>query len=272
MMNPLVIASLIIGGTGLASAVALAVAARFFAVHEDPRIEEAIKILPGVNCGGCGFAGCADYAKGIVINGAAINLCLAGGADVIEQLSKLLGVTAEAAERRVAIVLCNGDSERAPRKFTYNGVADCTAVDTVGGGDKLCGYGCLGYASCARACPSGAIEITANKLAVVHPDLCISCAACVKTCPRKLIKMVPESSSIHVLCSSKDKGPIVKRACSVGCIGCTKCTKTCDPDAIAMDGALAVVDYAKPLTKEEVIESCPTNCIVERKEEPCVSV
>lgn len=265
MTNPLVIASLIIGGTGLASAVALAVAARFFAVEEDPRIDEAVELLPGVNCGGCGFAGCADYAKAVVVDNSAINLCTPGGEEVVALLSKLMGVAAEAVEKKVAIVLCNGDSEKAPRKFVYNGIADCGAAAGIGGGNKKCSHGCLGYGSCARVCPSGAIEMTDNQLALVHPGLCIGCGACVKACPRALIKMVPESSTIHVLCSSKDKGPVVKKACSVGCIGCTKCTKLCDPEAITMEGTLAIVDYSKPLTNLEVVETCPTSCIVERK-------
>jgi hypothetical protein len=67
-----------------------------------------------------------------------------------------------------------------------------------------------------------------------------------------------------VLCSSRDKGPFVKQACQVGCIACTICTKLADPEAIKMDGALAVVDYTKPLTNEVVVEKCPGHCIVKR--------
>lgn len=253
-----------IGSVGLVCGVALAMAARFLAVHEDPRIEQVNDILPGANCGGCGFAGCADYAKAIVMDNAPINLCAAGGAEVLEKLAAFMGVEAKAEERKVALVLCGGDAHKAPRKFDYNGIADCKAADAVAGGDKLCGYGCLGYGSCARVCPVGAIEIR-NQLAVVHPDLCIGCGACVKACPRELIKMVPESRTIHVLCSSRDKGPVVKKACEVGCIGCTLCAKlTKANEAITMDGFLARVDYSKPLENEKVVEKCPGHCIVRR--------
>lgn len=252
-----------IGGIGLVCGAALALAAKYLAVKEDPRIGEVADILPGANCGGCGLAGCADYAKAIVVDGAAINLCAPGGSKVIAALSAYLGVTAEAAERKVAMVLCGGDSDKAPRKFLYNGVADCTSANAVGGGDKICRYGCLGYGSCARVCPVGAIQITAKNIALVHPDLCIGCGACVKACPRNLIKMIPESKRIHVLCSSKDRGPVVKKACQVGCIGCTVCTKLSD-GAISMNGALAVVDYSKPLENEVVIEKCPGKCIIKR--------
>lgn len=250
--------------TGLACAGVLAAAARFFAVHEDPRIESLAGLLPGVNCGGCGFAGCGDYAKAIVTAGAPVNLCGPGGTACAHALAKAMGLEAETAERKVAIILCGGDRSLAPRRFLYNGVADCVAAQAVDGGDKLCRYGCLGYGSCARVCPVGAIQITEGQLAVVHPDLCIGCSQCVRTCPRGLIKMVPESRVIHVLCSSKDRGPIVRKSCKVGCIGCKLCTKLADDEAIRMDGFLAIVDYTKPLTNEQTIEKCPGKCIGRR--------
>lgn len=255
-------ALLVIGATGLICGAVLAAAARFFAVHEDPRIEEVTGLLPGINCGGCGFAGCADYAKAIVTQSAPLNLCAPGGSDVVQKVSAFMGVDAAAQEKRVAIILCGGDDAQAVRKFRYNGLADCVAAAAVGGGDKLCGYGCLGYGSCARICPVDAIEITPGRLAKVHPDVCIGCGQCVKTCPRHIIKMAPATRSIHVLCSSKDKGPVVKKACKVGCIACTVCTKLAPDGAIKMEGALAVVDYSKPLETETVIEKCPGHCIV----------
>jgi electron transport complex protein RnfB len=263
-MSIVLITTLAIGAMGLGCGIALALAARYLAVHEDPRVEAAAEILPGANCGGCGYAGCTDYAKAIVLDDAPINLCAPGGSEVLHLLAHLLGKDAVAADPRIAIVLCGGDATKAPRRFRYNGVADCAAAAAVGGGDKVCGYGCLGYGSCARVCPAGAIEITENQIALVHRDLCIGCTACVKACPRSLIRMIPQSHTIHVLCSSKDKGPIVKKACSVGCIGCRVCTKLAEDEAINMDGFLAVVDYSKPLENEKVIEKCPGHCIVKQ--------
>lgn len=260
----IVLPALIMTGTGLLCAAVLVVAARFFAVQEDPRVEAVAGVLPGANCGGCTYAGCWEYARAIVLDDAPINQCGPGGADVTRKLASLLGREAVVAEKKVALVLCGGDNTLTARKFRYNGIADCAAAALVNGGEKLCSYGCLGYGTCARACPSGAIEITPRQLAVVHPDLCIGCGACVRACPRKLIRMVPESRRIHVLCSSRDKGPFVKQACKVGCIACTLCTKLADNGAIRMDGALAVVDYTKDLTNEAVVEKCPGRCIVKR--------
>jgi electron transport complex protein RnfB len=261
-MNPVLSAAIAIGGIGLICSVALAIAAKAFFVNEDPRIGQAMDLLPGANCGGCGLAGCADYAKAMVINGSAVNLCAPGGADIVAKLAALFGQTATAAEKKVAIVLCGGDSNNAPRHSIYNGIADCKAAGSVGGGDKICGHGCLGYGSCSRACPEAAIEIK-DGLALVHADLCIGCGACVKTCPRSLVKMIPASRSIHVLCSSKDKGPIVKKACKVGCIGCTICTKLAEDEAIKMEGFLAVVDYQKELTNPACVQKCPGKCMTD---------
>jgi Na+-translocating ferredoxin:NAD+ oxidoreductase subunit B len=261
-MTPILITSGTVALMGLICGVALALAARFMAVKEDPRVVAAEEILPAANCGGCGYAGCADYAKAIVLSGAPLNQCPPGGPEVSAELAALMGVTAEAADRKIAIVLCGGDSDKAPRKQVYDGVADCAAAHAVGGGDKKCAYGCLGYGSCARACPVGAIEMTATGLAYVHSDICIGCNACVKACPRGLIQMIPDGTALHVLCSSKDKGPIVKKACEVGCIGCRLCVKH-GGEAFEMDGFLALRNYEKPVEDEDtVIGKCPGKCII----------
>lgn len=252
------------GGLGLACSAALGAAARFFAVTEDPRVEQLAALLPGVNCGACGQAGCVEYAKQMAFEGAAPNLCKPGGPETAAKLAAALGVEVVAQERNVALVLCGGDDSLAHRQFAYNGVADCAAAAAVWGGDKACGYGCLGLGTCARVCPASAIEITPGRLAVVHPELCIGCGLCVKACPRKIIRLVPESRTIHVLCSSKDRGPVVKKKCKVGCIGCSLCVKKAGGDAIRMDGPLAVINYAAPLDNPDVPAVCPQRCIVVR--------
>ena len=137
-------ALLLMGGMGLIISAVLALASKVFYVYVDPKILDVEDALPGANCGGCGFAGCADYAKAGVVNGAQINLCAPGAAEVLERLSEMMGVEASAAEKKVAMGLCGGDNSKADRKFGYNGIADCAAAAAVGGGEKACGYGCLG--------------------------------------------------------------------------------------------------------------------------------
>ena len=259
-MDPIILNSTLwIGGIGLVSAVALAVAEKYLSLPQDPRIGKVTELLPGVNCGGCGYAGCADYARAIVLNQAECNLCAPGGAACANAVAAFLGRAAGSLEKRVAYVLCCGDDAEATRRAAYNGINECSAAQAVAGGDKGCTYGCLGYGTCARVCPVAAISV-ANGLAKVDKAACIACGKCVTACPRKIIKLVPAAAEIHVLCSSKDKGPAVKKVCGTGCIGCRICTKFAD-GAINMDGFLAVVDYTKPLVNEDVIGKCPTHCI-----------
>lgn len=260
MDNIILEALLWIGLIGLVSGIALAVAAKYLAVKEDPRIAEITELLPAANCGGCGYAGCADYAKAIAEGKAEINLCTPGGRDCVSAIAAYLGVTATAVEQLTALVLCCGDTDKSKRRFAYNGINDCAAAHATAGGDKSCTWGCLGYGSCARVCPTDAITIEKG-LARVNKKLCIACGKCVAICPRKLIKLVPMSAKIHVLCNSPDKGPQVKQVCSTGCIGCRLCVKFGDEGAFVMDGFLSKVNYSIPVTKEEVIEKCPPKCI-----------
>lgn len=254
---------LILGSIGLICGIMLAAIAYFFHIEEDPRVEKIASILPGANCGGCGYAGCMDYARSIVFEGASLNLCPGGGNKIAHQIAEILGRSVEEIEEKVAIVLCRGAVSYAPRTVSYNGILDCRAVQLVAGGNKGCGYGCLGYGTCVNVCSVSAIEIC-DGIAVVDPELCIGCGQCVKVCPRKIIKLVPRSRYIHVMCSSPERGPKVKKVCSVGCIGCGRCAKMVDNSAIIMKGFLAVVDYSKQLTNEEIIDKCPSKCIVKR--------
>ncbi len=260
--NVLLIAVACLGGIGLACGIALAVAARYFSVKEDPRIAEIEGMLSGANCGGCGYAGCADYAKAIVEGKAQPNLCVASDAEAVKEIAAVMGVEAVATARRRAVVMCQGTRTASQRRFNYNGITDCVSAAATAGGDKACIYGCLGYGSCVRVCQSHAITVE-DGLARINPALCIGCGKCVATCPRHLIKLIPYDSKVSVLCSSKAKGPVVRQQCTAGCLGCTLCTKLA-PGSFKMDGALAVIDYANPpADPSTVIAKCPGKCIRE---------
>lgn len=263
MASEVIKAVILLGGLGVFCGVVLGIVSRFFGVQEDHRVEAIAEMLPGANCGVCGFAGCVDYARAIVAGSTPPNMCAPGGPSTVAAIAEFLGVEAETRERKVALVMCHGGSCSAPRKFAYNGVADCVTAALVGGGDKACSYGCLGLGSCARVCPVDAIEITTDGLAVVHPELCISCGQCVSACPRQLISLVPESAEYHILCRSRDRGPAVRKVCAVGCIGCNICAKGA-PDSCKMDGTLAVMDYETPLADPAVAAKCPRKIIIHR--------
>ena len=77
-MNPVLIAALVLGGVGLVCAVLLVVASKFMAVPVDERFPKIRECLPGANCGGCGYAGCAGYAAAIAAGEAPVGKCTAG--------------------------------------------------------------------------------------------------------------------------------------------------------------------------------------------------
>jgi len=262
-MYEILVTTLAIAAIGLVCGIALAIIAKKFAVKENPTVSAVEQALPGANCGGCGFAGCAAYAKAIVEDGSPINLCGPGGAQTVEAVGQIMGQEAEAPEPVMAFIKCGGDRGAAKRRSQYNGVTDCGAAHVVAGGWKECQYGCLGFGSCARACEYGAIAIH-NGLAIVDPALCVGCGMCVTRCPRNLIEMVPVSHKIHVRCSSPEKGAIVRKLCSKGCIGCSMCVKMEGGVSMFMDRSLARVDYSKlPVAEPGVVAKCPVKCIIE---------
>lgn len=249
-----------LGFIGMIAAIALGFAAKKFAVEVDPRELAAMEVLPGANCGACGFPGCAGFAKAVIEGKADLNQCPPGGADVVVKLANILGVEASAAAREVAVVLCQGDNKKAKLKYQYLGLEDCQAAQKIADGPKACPGGCLGLASCQRICPFGAIEMTADGLAVISREKCTGCRKCIAVCPRKVIRMTPYESSTHVLCNSHDKGALVRKYCQVGCIGCQICKKTV-PDAYTIENFLATVVYDNDIEAAEAIGKCPTKCI-----------
>lgn len=262
-MSAVIIATIVVAGIGAAAALVLAVADRYLSVREDPRIGLVTAALPGANCGGCGFAGCGDYARALVEGKAAPGACAPGGQAVNAEIAKILGVAAEETERRVALVKCGGSRSEATRVGDYNGLADCAAAAATAGGDKGCGFGCLGYGACAHVCPQRAIRIE-DGLAKVEKRLCIGCGKCVAACPRHLIELVPAKATIHVLCANPLRGPAVTKVCGVGCMGCHLCERHsggAEAGHFTFDGFLAKVNYANPPTDPSVVEKCPRKCM-----------
>ena len=252
---------LFMAGIGSLLGITIALANTFFSVEVDPRIGEVEDMLPGANCGGCGFAGCTAFAKAVVLEGVEPEKCPVCPKEDAEKIAQHMGMTVEFEEPYVAIVKCCGDNTDSPERALYNGITDCNAALLVAGATKSCQHGCLGMATCARACPFNAIEIDPiNHIAIVHPDLCVGCAKCVITCPRDLIVMVPKAAPVHILCNSPEKAVIQKKACKKGCIGCRKCFKAA-PENIEMDGFLAAMKYDNYSSDMDLVELCPVNCI-----------
>ena len=257
----ILIAAAIVGGTGLFIGVFLGVAGKKFAVEVDETEAAILAELPGNNCGGCGYPGCAGLAEAIAKGEAMYNRCPVGGDAVAKKIAAILGEEANESVRITAFVKCAGTCEKAKQTYEYTGISDCQmAAQMQNGGSKTCVYGCLGYGSCVKACQFDAIHIV-DGVAVVDKEKCVACGKCAEVCPRQLIDLVPYSAEHLVQCNSHDKGPDVKKKCDAGCIGCTLCTKQCEFDAIHMDNNLAVIDYEKCTNCGKCAAKCPAKVI-----------
>lgn len=260
-MTGILIAAATVGIIGLLIGLFLGIAGEKFKVEIDEREVRVREELPGNNCGGCGYAGCDALAKAIASGEASVDACPVGGAPVAEKIASIMGKEAGESVRTCAYVKCNGDCDKTRDSYEYSGVKDCSVMPHMqNGGPKTCTYGCLGYGSCKKACPFGAIEIV-NGIAVVDKDKCKSCGKCVAACPRNLIEIVPYDSKYRVQCNSHDKGVTVKKGCDVGCIGCMLCTKQCEYGAITVENFLAHIDYDKCVGCGKCAEKCPQKCI-----------
>ena len=258
---------------GILAAVILYFVAQKFKVEEDPRIDDVEKMLPGANCGGCGFAGCRGLADALVSKDDISALfCPVGGAATMEGIATYLGKVAPKKEPTVATVRCGGVCSKRPRTNEYNGTKSCVIAASFYVGESACAYGCLGYGDCVEACAFDAIKVNPETgIAEVDPDKCTACGACVKACPKKIIelrKKWPKNRAVYVACASKDKGAVTMKACKAGCIGCGKCAKVCTFDAITVENGLAYIDSQKCKLCRKCVNECPTGAIVLKGMDP----
>lgn len=256
IINPVIIVTVI----GAISGVILSVASIVLHTPVDETQEQLRECLPGANCGACGYAGCDSYAEAISSGEAGVNMCIPGGAQVKAQLAEIMGVQAGSFRKMAAFVSCNGTTENAAAKMQYIGVQTCAAANQIFAGPNSCSYGCMGYGDCVEVCQYDAIHVV-NGVSLVDPDRCVGCSKCIAACPKDIIALAPAATTSVVVCSSHDKGPQVRKACTAGCIGCTKCVKACPMEAISMDNFVAVVDYDKCTGCGLCAEGCPAKCI-----------
>jgi Na+-translocating ferredoxin:NAD+ oxidoreductase subunit B len=253
---------IVLAALGVVFGIALAIVASKFVVKVDPKVEQVRETLPGANCGACGFAGCMGYAEAVVGNpDVASNMCAPGKAAVAEKIAQITGKAAAKVDPKIARVFCQGGRSKSQRKFIYSGVMDCTAAVLAAGGDKSCDFGCLGYATCMRACPFDAITMSADSLPIINKEKCTACGKCVAACPKQVIELGLMSKAVVISCHSRDKGIDVKKKCQVGCIACGICVRTCPVDAIKIDNNLARIDHSKCITCGLCVKKCPTNAI-----------
>ena len=251
---------------GVLLAVILYFVAQKFKVEEDPRIDEVEKMLPGANCGGCGFAGCRAMSEALVKNDNIDALyCPVAGGDVMKSIAGYLGKSAADKAPMVATMLCGGTCQKRPKINHYDGALSCAVVNTFYIGETGCAFGCIGYGDCVQACKFGAMALNPETgLVEIDPDKCTACGACVKICPKGLIelrKKWPKNRAIYVACRSKNRGSVVMKVCKAGCIGCGKCAKACPFGAITIDSYLAYINPDKCKLCRKCVNECPTGAI-----------
>jgi electron transport complex protein RnfB len=148
---------------GLTLGLLLGYAARRLAVAGNALVGEIQAILPGSQCGQCGFPGCAGAAQALAAGEAPVTLCPPGGRDVVAQLAAKLGVEVNLA----------GVKDSAPLIAEVN--------------EDLC----IGCTKCYKACPTDAILGAAKQVHAVFREACTACGKCVDACPTEATRMVP---------------------------------------------------------------------------------
>lgn len=244
---------------GLIAGIGLSLASKFMAVPVDEQQEKVRSVLPGANCGACGYSGCDGYAAAVAAGEAEPNKCAPGGAATAAALGEILGVEINT-DAKIAYIACNGSCELSPSKYEYDGMRSCTAAALVHGGPLVCSYGCMGYGDCYRACPFGAITLKDGR-PVICEDICVGCGKCTCACPKGLISLIPKGKAVYVGCSNKAKGAAVVKACKVSCISCMKCEKNCPAAAIKVADNVAVIDYSLCTGCGKCKEVCPRGVI-----------
>ncbi len=267
-MSIIIYSLLALGCVALLFATVIFFVDKKFKVVEDPRIDKVQEILPGANCGGCGYPGCRGFAEAIVKTGDFSALfCPVGGNEVAKKAAVIMGVEVKEKAPRIAVVRCNGSYQNAPQKARYEGASSCAFAHMLFAGESGCPYGCLGCGDCVSSCTFDAIFMNPETgLPVVIEDKCTSCGACVKACPRGIIELRnkgPKGKRIFVSCINKEKGAVARKNCAVACIGCGKCVKVCPHEAITLSDNLAYIDYEKCKLCRKCVSECPTGAILE---------
>ena len=256
---------IVLVGLGTVFGLLLGIASTKLVVEVDPRIHEVDEVLPKGQCGACGFAGCLGYANAVVKNpDVPPNLCTPGKEEVAKRVAEITGKDMGSMALKKASIRCAGTYEKAVRKFEYHGIKGCVSANILQGGDKGCKYGCLGYATCVRSCPFGAMKMSREGLPIVNPIKCTGCGKCVTSCPRNIIELIEPNALVRVNCSSLDKGAISRKNCQISCIGCGICAKACPYTAIKIENNLAVVDKSICIEKCKdpvCLLKCPTKAI-----------
>lgn len=248
----------------------LSFAYRKLKIEEDEQLKKILAALPGLNCGGCGFASCEEVAKRILEGACPLDICKVGGEKAKKDLEALVGKR-ESTKRDTmkARLKCNAKSSQKTKTADYYGLKTCLAAGVLGTSGFACFDGCLGFGDCVGACPVFAITMVEGR-PEVSLEKCVGCGRCVTACPCKLFDLVPlkeeNKELVAVGCNCTQKGVVTARMCKGGCIACGKCVKTCPVNAISLgNNKLASINPTVCTDCGKCIEACPTKAIYKWK-------
>ena len=214
-VQAIIIAAVIVGGVGLFIGFFLGVSGEKFKVEVDEREEAIVGVLPGNNCGGCGYAGCSGLAAAIVKGDAPVNGCPVGGAPVAAKVGEIMGVAAEEGTKQVAFVkacpfdaihvvdgiakvdkevckACGKCIAACPKHlielvpYEAKHLVQCSSKDKGKDVMKACSVGCIGCHLCEKNCPNDAVHVVDN-VAYIDQEKCTGCGICAEKCPKKII-------------------------------------------------------------------------------------
>ncbi|KJJ83509.1 RnfABCDGE type electron transport complex subunit B [Candidatus Omnitrophus magneticus] len=253
-------------GLSIFFAAILAIADKKLRVVEDPRIEKVTRLLPGVNCGACGFLSCNDFATHIIKEASNPSKCRVASDESRKQIFEIAGHAGGADNKVFPLINCSATFPQKKNSAEYVGIKKCSSANLIFGSGMDCEYGCMGFGDCVSVCPFDALHMI-DGLPCVTIEKCTGCGKCATVCPRKIISMVEKKfeNIFFVACSSHDSMGRTRKVCDVGCIACGVCVKLGGNESFFnIENNLSIADYTKQNNAEpiKVIQSkCPTKVI-----------
>lgn len=268
-MSTTVISMISLGSIGIVFGIILSILDKKLKVDQDPLVKKIQDVLPGINCGACGFPSCEGLAKWLAENRTLSKKCIPGGDKVNNEIAEILGITSskkESAINKKVIVLCGAKEGEKKSHSVYIGPKTCESAN-ITRADIDCQYGCLGFGDCVKVCPVNALKIV-SRLVVVDYQKCIGCGKCVAVCPRKILKLVDVKNNylIVVSCNNPESGAETKKVCSKGCIGCSLCIKLIKDSPFFMEEGVSRINTDKLGSRDcqeimPAVEKCPVRII-----------